>query len=64
MLGACVLPRDGGIERCTFQLEGRTLGAMDRLTNGGWDRRYDDGATVRIPLNNGRQVPVPFALGS
>jgi hypothetical protein len=63
MLGACTLPSDGGIERCTFKLQGRTLGATDRLTDGGWDRRYDDGAKVRIPLRNGRPVPVPFALG-
>jgi hypothetical protein len=63
MLGACTLPRDGGSERCTFRLDGRSLDATDRLTNGGWDRRYDDGPTVRIPLRNGRTVPVPFALG-
>ena len=63
MLGACALPRDGRTERCTFQLEGSRLGATDRLADGGWDRRYDDGATVRIPLQNGRPVPVPFALG-
>jgi hypothetical protein len=63
MVGACALPRGGGTERCSFQLDGSTVGATDRLTNGGWDRRYDDGATVRIPLQDGRSVPVPFALG-
>jgi hypothetical protein len=63
MVGACALPRGGGTERCTFHLDGSTVGAADRFTNGGWDRRYDDGATVRIPLQDGRPVPVPFALG-
>jgi hypothetical protein len=63
MVGACTLAAGGASERCTFQLGGRHLGATDRLKDGGWDRHYDDGASVRIPLNNGRPVPAPFALG-
>ena len=63
MLGACTLAAGRATERCSFRLGGRSVGATDRLSNGGWDRRYDDGATVRIPLEGGRPVPAPFALG-
>jgi hypothetical protein len=63
MLGACMLPPGAATERCAFQLGGRALASTDRLSDGGWDRRYDDGPTVRIPLDGGRPLPVPFALG-
>jgi hypothetical protein len=63
MLGACTVAAGGATERCTFHLGARFLGATDRLKDGGWDRHYDDGASARIPLRNGRHVPVPFALG-
>ena len=63
MLGVCAMPAGGATERCAFQLGGRRFGATDRLTGGGWNRRYDDGTTVRIQLEGGRVVPVPFALG-
>jgi hypothetical protein len=62
-LGSCRLAGDARTERCTFVLGGRRLTAEDRLTGGGWDRRYDDGATARISLSRGRPVPVPIALG-
>lgn len=63
MVGACRLANGGRSERCWFELGGRPLWAEDRLRSGGWDRRYDDGRTVRIVLEGGRPVPVPFALG-
>jgi hypothetical protein len=63
MLGWCRLAADARAEQCTFQLDGHTLTAVDRLASGGWDRRYGDGATVRITLLGGRPVPVPIALG-
>jgi hypothetical protein len=63
MLGSCRLAADARGERCTFDLGGRQLTAVDRLDGGGWDRRYGDGATVRISLSGGRPVPVPIALG-
>jgi hypothetical protein len=62
-LGSCRLAADARSERCTFLLGGRRLTAEDRLSGGGWDRRYDDGATARIALIGGRPVPVPIALG-
>jgi hypothetical protein len=63
MLGVCAMPAGGATERCAFQLGGRRLGATDRRAGAGWNRRYDDGTTDRIPLEGGRAVPVPFALG-
>jgi hypothetical protein len=63
MVGGCLVGDGGLSERCWFDLEGRALLAEDRLRSGGWDRRYDDGRTVRIVLEGGRPVPVPFALG-
>lgn len=62
-LGSCRLAADRRSERCAFVLAGRRLTAEDRLTGGGWDRRYDDGTTARIGLSDGRPVPVPIALG-
>jgi len=62
-LGSCRLTADAGFERCTFELDGRRLTADDRLGGGAWDRRYDDGRTVRIALSGGRPVPVPIPLG-
>lgn len=62
MTGVC-RQRSDSSERCRFELGGRRLGATDRLSGSGWDRRYDDGPTARIPLEGGRPVPVPFALG-
>jgi hypothetical protein len=62
-LGSCRLAADTRSERCTFVLGGHRLTAEDRLAAGGWDRRYEDGATARIALNGGRPVPVPIALG-
>lgn len=62
-LGSCRLAADTRSERCTFVLGGRHLTADDRLRDGGWDRRYQDGATARIALSGGRPVPVPIALG-
>jgi hypothetical protein len=63
MLGSCRLDPDARGERCTFSLGATTLTARDRLSGGGWDRRYGDGATARIELSGGRPVPVPIALG-
>jgi hypothetical protein len=63
MLGSCLLDADARGERCTFELNGATVTARDRLSVGGWERRYGDGATVRIELRGGRPVPVPIALG-
>jgi hypothetical protein len=63
MVGACRLQASRSSERCEFELDGSRLGATDRLAGGGWDRRYDDGRTARIPLAGGRPVPAPFALG-
>jgi hypothetical protein len=62
-LGSCRLAADARSERCTFELGGRRLTADDRLAGGGWDRRYDDGASARIELSAGRPVPVPIPLG-
>jgi hypothetical protein len=62
-LGSCRLDADGRGERCKFELGGRTLGAVDRLARGGWERHYQDGATVRIELAGGRPAPVPIPLG-
>jgi|SRR5215469_3864268 len=62
-LGSCRLAADGRSEHCTFVLGGRRLTADDRLADGGWNRRYEDGATARIALRGGRPVPVPIALG-
>lgn len=63
MLGSCRLSPDARTERCTFDLGGRALTAEDRLDRGAWDRRYADGASVRIALSGGRPVPVPIPLG-
>lgn len=63
MTGVCETDPGGRGERCGFELGGRSLGATDRLREGGWDRRYDDGVTVRVPLTGRRPAPVPFALG-
>jgi hypothetical protein len=63
MVGGCRVGNGGRSERCWFELGGRPLVAEDRLRSGGWDRRYDDGRTVRIVLEGGRPIPVPFALG-
>ena len=63
MVGGCRVGDGGRSERCWFELGGRPLTAEDRLRSGGWDRRYDDGRTVRIVLEGGRPVPVPFAVG-
>ncbi|HSR21914.1 MAG TPA: hypothetical protein VLW53_00065 [Candidatus Eisenbacteria bacterium] len=62
-LGSCRLNADGRGERCIFELGGRTLTAEDRLANGGWERRYQDGVTIRIGLSGGRPAPVPIPLG-
>lgn len=62
-LGSCRMGPDGRGERCTFELGGRALSAEDRLRRGGWDRRYRDGATVRIELAGGHPAPVPIPLG-
>jgi hypothetical protein len=62
-LGSCRLATGARSERCAFVLGGRRLTAEDRLSGGGWDRRYDDGATARIALSGGRPVPVPIPLG-
>ena len=63
MLGSCQLAPDRRSERCSFDLGGRSLTAIDRLDHGGWNRRYQDGQTFRIQLAGGRPVPVPIALG-
>ena len=63
MLGSCQLTPDRRSERCTFDLGGTSLTAIDRLDQGGWNRRYQDGQTFRIQLDGGRAVPVPIALG-
>jgi len=63
MLGSCQLTPDRRSERCSFDLGGRSLTAIDRLDNGGWNRRYQDGQTFRIQLDGGQAVPVPIALG-
>jgi hypothetical protein len=62
-LGSCRLAAGARSERCTFVLGSRRLAAEDRLSGGGWDRRYDDGMTARIALSGGRSVPVPIPLG-
>ena len=62
-LGSCRLDAGGRGEWCTFELGGRALAAEDRLSRGGWERRYQDGATVRIELAGGRPAPVPIPLG-
>ena len=48
--------------------DGRTDGPMDGPTDGGTDRRTDGpthvpGLLVRIPSDDGLQVPAPFQLG-
>jgi hypothetical protein len=63
MLGSCRLAIDARSEQCTFDVAGRRLTARDHLAGGAWERRYDDGATVRITLSAGRPAPVPIALG-
>jgi len=63
LVGACWLGAARTSERCEFELDGRRLGATDHLQGGGWNRRYDDGRTARIPVAGGRPVPAPFALG-
>lgn len=62
-LGSCRLGPDRRSERCTFELGGRRVTAEDRLSGGGWDRRYSDGQAARIALSGGRPVPVPIAIG-
>jgi len=61
--GSCRLAPDSRSERCTFDLGGRRLEAVDWLDSGGWDRRYQDGRQARIELAGGRPLPVPIALG-
>jgi hypothetical protein len=63
MVGSCRMAIGGRSESCSFLLGGRSLSAEDRLRDGGWDRLYDDGRTIRISLDGGRPVPVPFAVG-
>ena len=63
MLGSCQMASDKRSERCTFNVGGRGVSALDRLDHGAWERRYDDGQTIRIQLDGGRPVPVPIALG-
>jgi hypothetical protein len=63
MVGNCRIAVGGRSERCWFRLGSRTLTAEDRLQNGGWDRLYDDGGSIRIALTGGRPVPVPFPVG-
>jgi hypothetical protein len=63
MLGGCRMPPGGRSERCWFQVDGRTLSAVDTLRDGGWERRYGDGQQVRIQLREGRPLPVPFPIG-
>jgi hypothetical protein len=63
MRGACELAPNRRSERCTFDLGGRTVTAVDVLRHGGWDRRYQDGQLVRIDLEGGRPVPAPIAIG-
>ncbi|HXM57987.1 MAG TPA: hypothetical protein VOB72_21500 [Candidatus Dormibacteraeota bacterium] len=63
VLGSCRLAPDGRAEHCTFELGGRTLTADDRLIDGAWERRYADGATIRIDLAGGRPAPLPIPLG-
>ncbi|MDQ6772977.1 MAG: hypothetical protein M3024_08315, partial [Candidatus Dormibacteraeota bacterium] len=62
MTGVCTATDAGG-ERCEFRLGGRQLASTDRLQNGAWERRYDDGARLHIDLVGGRAAPLPFALG-
>jgi len=63
MLGSCQMAPDQRSERCTFDMGGKTVSALDRLDHGAWVRRYHDGQTIRIQLDRGRPVPVPIALG-
>lgn len=63
MVGGCRMPGGAQSERCWFQVGSRVLSAEDRLQDGGWERRYNDGARIRIELLKGRPVPVPFAVG-
>jgi hypothetical protein len=63
MLGLCSLEASAAIERCSFRFGGRFLRATDRFRDGGWDRRYNDGDSTRIPLESTHPIPVPFALG-
>jgi hypothetical protein len=63
MVGGCRMRGGARSERCWFQVGGRILSAEDWLQNGGWERRYNDGARIRIELLGGRPVPVPFAVG-
>ena len=62
-VGGCRMPAGGRSERCWFQIGDRTVSAEDRFKDGGWDRRYDDGARVRIEVRGGRPLPVPFPVG-
>ena len=63
MLGSCQVARDQQSERCSFDLGGRSLTAIDQLDRGGWNRRYQDGQRFRIQLDSSRPAPVPIALG-
>lgn len=63
MVGGCRTAPDGRSEHCWFQVGDRTLAADDRLQDGAWQRRYDDGREVRIQLREGRPLPVPFLVG-
>src|SRR5207247_11080120 len=62
-VGSCRQPPDGRTERCTFDLGGRRIEAVDRLDGGGWQRTYGDGRRVRIDLAGGQPAPVPIPLG-
>ena len=63
MVGLCQMAPDQRSERCSFDLGGRSLTAVDQLDRGGWNRRYQDGQQLRIQLDASRPVPVPIALG-
>jgi len=59
--GQCLENADHRQVRCTFDMSGTGLSALDTWSSGGWQRRYEDGLQVNIAVSS--PVPVPFPVG-
>lgn len=59
--GVCFLASAQRQERCVFSVGGTSVSAVDTWDGSAWQRRYDDGQQIAIPVNT--TAPVPFAVG-